>query len=174
MTAISNRRSLIVEEAASVRHDGTMKKTLSLTLILIFTGAVNAYCGKQFDAAAWRGMQTYDLPALEKIQGSRIGQVVGVRFNYRGDRIQHLQPNWSEGSIWRHQPAEKKKFPFLRVMVEKKDLSAFKSITTDFNSPAELVVYGKVERDNHANFLFIRLFGRKVTLDAAGNATVDW
>lgn len=151
-----------------------MKKTLCLAVILSFAGAVSAFCGQQFDAAAWRGVQTYDLPALQKIEGSRIGQVVGVRINYRGDRIRHLKPTWSEGSIWRYRPADKNKFPFLRVMVEKKDLPSFQSITTDFQSPAEIVVYGKVERDNHANFLFIRLFGRKVTLDPAGNATVDW
>lgn len=151
-----------------------MKKTLCLAVILSFAGAMSAFCGQQIDAAVWRGVQTYDLPALQKVEGSRIGQIVGVRINYRGDRIRHLKPTWSEGSIWRYRPADKNKFPFLRVMVEKKDLPSFQSITTDFQSPAEIVVYGKVERDNHANFLFIRLFGRKVTLDAAGNATVDW
>jgi hypothetical protein len=59
-------------------------------------------------------------------------------------------------------------------MIEKKDLAAFKSLPTDFKSSAEIVVYGQVQRDNQANFLFIRLLGRNVTLDSSGNATVDW
>jgi hypothetical protein len=151
-----------------------MKKTLSLALTLSFAGAVSAFCGQQFDAAAWRGVQIYDLPALQKIESSLVGKVVGVRINYRGDRISHPKPSWYEGSIWRHRPGEKDKFPFLRVMVEKKDLPSFKSLPTDFKSPAEIVVYGQVGRDTQVNFLFIRLLGRKATLDASGNATVDW
>ena len=59
-------------------------------------------------------------------------------------------------------------------MVAKKDLPAFKSIPTEFQSPDEFVVYGMVERDTSANFLFIRLLGRKAAVDPAGNATIDW
>jgi hypothetical protein len=151
-----------------------MKKTLGLAVLLACAGAISGLGGEQFDAAAWRGVQTYDLPALQKIQSSLVGKVVGVRINYRGDRINHPKPNWYQGSIWRHRPGEKNKFPFLRVMVAKKDLPAFKSITTDFKSPAEVVVYGEVGRETEANYLFVRLLGRKVTLDPSGNATVDW
>lgn len=60
------------------------------------------------------------------------------------------------------------------VMIEKKDLPSFKSLPTDFKSPTEIVVYGQVQRDTEANFLFLRLLGRNVTLDPFGNATVDW
>jgi len=151
-----------------------MKKTLGLAVILIFGGAISAFCGQQMNAAAWRGVQTYDLPALQKIQSSLVGKVVGVRINYRSDRINHPKPNWYQGSIWRHRPGEKNKFSFLRVMVAKKDLPSFKSITTDFNSPAEVVVYGEVGRETEANYLFVRLLGRKVTLDPSGNAMVAW
>ena len=151
-----------------------MKKTLCLAVILACAGASGAFCGQQFEAASWRGVQTYDLPALQKIESSLVGKVVGVRINYRGDRISHPKPSWYEGSIWRYRPGEKDKFPFLRVMVAKKDLPSFKSITTDFKSPAEIVVYGEVGRDTQANFLFVRLLGCKVTLDASGSATVDW
>jgi len=151
-----------------------MKKTLCLAVILGFAGAMSAFCGQQFDAAAWRSVQTYDVAALKKIESSLVGKVVGVRLNYRADRISRQKPNWSEGSVWQYRPGEKDKFAFLRVMVAKKDLSAFKSIPTDFKSAAEMVVYGEVGRENDANFLFVRLLGRKVTLDASGNATVDW
>ncbi|HMG05480.1 MAG TPA: hypothetical protein VK581_08465 [Chthoniobacterales bacterium] len=149
-----------------------MKKTL--VLIASVAAAGTAFCGQHFDAAQWRGVQTYDIPALQKIESSQVGNVVGVRINYRGDRISHQRWNWYEGSIWRYRPGDKEKFPFLRVMIEKKDLAAFKSLPTDFKSSAEIVVYGQVQRDNQANFLFIRLLGRNVTLDASGNATVDW
>jgi hypothetical protein len=165
---------LIVEDADSTRQDAFMKKTSCLAAILIFFGAASAFCAQPFDAAQWRGVQTYDLPALQKIESSLVGQVVGVRINYRGDRISHPKPNWYEGSIWRYRPAEKEKFPFLRVMIAKKDLPAFKTLPTDFKSPNEIVVYGEVGRDAQANFLFVRLLGRKVTLDPTRNASVDW
>jgi hypothetical protein len=149
-----------------------MKRILVLIISLIAAG--NAYCGQHFDAAHWRNVQTYDIPALQKIQSSQVGKVVGVRINYRSNRISHRKPNWYESSIWQYRPAEKEKFPFLRVMIEKKDLASFKSLPTDFKSPAEIVVYGQVERDTEANFLFVRLLGRNMTLDSSGNATVDW
>ena len=145
-----------------------------LTVILSFTAALNAFPGQRFDAAAWRGVQTYDIPALQKIEGTMIGQVVGVQINYRSDRINHRKPNWYESSIWHSTPAEKSKFAFLRVYVAKKDLPAFKSIPSDFRSVQEIVVYGQISRDSEANFVYIRLLGRTVTLDPAGNATVDW
>ena len=151
-----------------------MKKTLYLGVILSFAGALSVFCGQQFDAAAWRGVQTYDVPALQKIESSLVGKVVGVRINYRADRIRHLKPNWYESSIWRYRPGEKDKFTFLRVMVAKKDLPSFKSLPTDFKSPTEIVVYGQVGRDTEANFLFVRLLGRTVILDPSGKATVDW
>ena len=129
---------------------------------------------QQVSAAAWRGVQTYDLRALQKIESSQVGKIVGVRVNYRHERIRHPAPSWYEGSIWSYRPAEKEKFAFLRVMVAKKELAAFKSMPTDFQSPTEIVVYGQVQRDTQASYLFIRLLGRKATVDAAGNATIDW
>jgi hypothetical protein len=152
----------------------SMKKTLCFVVILSIAGTISAFCGQQFDAAAWRGVQIYDVPALQKIESSMVGKVVGVRINYRGDRISHPKPNWYESSIWRYRPGEKDKFAFLRVMVAKKDLPSFRSIPTDFKSPADFVVYGQVGRETDATFLFVRLLGRKVTLDASGSATVDW
>lgn len=59
-------------------------------------------------------------------------------------------------------------------MVAKKDIAAFKSITSDFQSPAEVTVYGRVEKDPENNFVYLRLLGRRAEIDASGNATVDW
>jgi hypothetical protein len=151
-----------------------MKRILSLAVLLSVAGALNAFAGHPMNAAAWRGVQTYDLRALQKIESSQVGKIVGVRINYRHERIRHPRPSWYEGSIWSYRPGEKEKFSFLRVMVAKKDLAAFKSIPTDFQSPGEIVVYGQVQRDTEASFLFIRLLGRKATVDPAGNATIDW
>jgi hypothetical protein len=39
---------------------------------------------------------------------------------------------------------------------------------------ADLTVYGHIEKDPDNNQTQLRLIGRKVVLDAAGNATVDW
>lgn len=76
--------------------------------------------------------------------------------------------------IWQRTPAEKKAFAFLRVLVAEKDVPAFETITTDFRSPNDLLVYGRVLKDADAHYLFIRLLGRKATLDSAGNAILDW
>lgn len=151
-----------------------MKNTLCLALFLGLVGAMSAFAGHPLNPAAWAGVQTYDLRALQKIESSQVGKIVGVRINYRNASIRHPKPSWHEGSIWSYRPGEKEKFAFLRVMVPKKDLPAFKSIPTDFQSPGEIVVYGQVQRDTDANFLFIRLLGRKATVDPAGNATIDW
>lgn len=151
-----------------------MKKILTLAVFLGLADAMSAFAEQQVNAAAWRGVQTYELRALQKVESSQVGKIVGVRINYRHERIRHPRPSWYEGSIWSYRPAEKEKFSFLRVMVAKKDLPAFKSIPTDFNSPGEIVVYGQVQRDTEAGFLFIRLLGRKATVDPAGNATIDW
>jgi len=145
-----------------------------LTTIATLLCLTSALAGQRFDSAAWRSVQTYDIPSLQKIEGTMIGQVVGVRINYRSDRISHRKPNWYESSIWHSAPAEKTKFAYLRVYVAKKDLPSFKSIPSDFRSAQEIIVYGQIQRDPDANFLFIRLLGRNVTLDPAGNATVDW
>jgi hypothetical protein len=162
-SAVENRRSLMRN-----------MKTILIMMITAVACLTSTFAGQRFDAAAWRGVQTYDIPTLQKIEGTLIGQVVGVRINYRSDRISHRKPNWYESSIWHSAPAEKTKFAFLRVYVAKKDLPSFKSLPSDFRSAQEIVVYGQISRDPDANFLFIRLLGRNVTLDPAGNATVDW
>ena len=148
-------------------------KTILITIIAL-TCLTSGLAGQRFDSATWRGVQTYDIPALQKIEGTMIGQVVGVRINYRSDRINHRKPNWYESSIWHSAPTEKSKFAFLRVYVAKKDLPSYKALPSDFRSAQEIVVYGQIQRDTDADFLFIRLLGRNVTLDPAGNATVDW
>src|SRR3981081_2487354 len=95
-----------------------------LIVALSFLGAVSAFPGQRFDAAAWRGVQTYDIPALQKIEGTMIGQVVGVRINYRIARCTHRNPICYEASFCHSAPAEKSKFAYLRVYVAKKDLPA--------------------------------------------------
>jgi hypothetical protein len=88
--------------------------------------------------------------------------------------LRHLQPNWYEASIWQHDPKAKGGYSAQRVMVAKKDVPAFQTIASDFKSMSELTVYGRVEKDPDNNQTHLRLLGRKVETDAAGNATVDW
>ena len=145
-------------------------------VVLTVVGAINAFCaGVRYDANTWRGVQTYDVRTLTKDLASHARQLVAVKFNFRGKDIRHLKPNWYQGSIWKADPDEKGKFTDVRVMVAKADLAAFKSFPAQGASSApDLVLYGRVERDPEANFLFIRLVGRNATVDAAGNATVSW
>ena len=148
-----------------------MKRLLLLVIIL---GAGSAMAGQRFDAAAWRNVQTYDVPTLLQQESSLIGRIVGVRFHYRSPKLRHLQPNWYEAALWQHDPKAKKGYSALRAMIAKKDVPAFKEIPSDFNSMTEATVYARIEKDPDSNEAYLRVLGRKVTLDSAGNATVDW
>ena len=145
-----------------------------LTTIAILICLSSAIASQRFDAAAWRNVQTYDVPALLKQEGSLIGKIVAVKFHYRSEKLRHLQPSWYEASIWQHDPKAKSGFSAQRVVVAKADVPAFESITSDFKSMTDVTVYGRIEKDPDNNQTQLRLIGRKVVLDAAGNATVDW
>jgi len=84
-----------------------------------------------------------------------------------------MKPNWYESSIWQPIPGESGKLAHVSVMVAKKDLGAFKSIPENA-SGAEITLYGGVEYDVASKFRFLRLVGRNVTTDSAGNDTVTW
>lgn len=148
-------------------------KTILITLNALLT-LTTAFAGQRFDAATWKNVQTYDVPTLLKQEASLVGRIVAVRFHYRSDKLRHLQPNWYEASIWRHDPNAKNGYSALRVMVAKKDVPDFKTIPSDFNSMTDMTVYVRVEKDPDNNQAYLRLLGRKVTTDAAGNTTVDW
>ena len=149
-----------------------MKKILiTITALTLATGAL---AGQRFDAAAWRNVQTYDVATLLKQEASLIGRIVAVRFHYRSAKLRHLASNWYEASIWQHDPKAKGGYSAQRVVVAKADVPAFESITSDFKSMADVTVYGRIEKDPDNNQTQLRLIGRKVTRDAAGNATVDW
>jgi hypothetical protein len=150
-----------------------MKKVFLFAVILPLTGLAGASPDIRYDAKAWRTVQTCDVQTLSGSMADHVRQLVAVKFNFRGKKIRHLKPSWYECSIWQPVPDKKGKFSDVRVMVAKKDLNAFKSIPVDPTS-GEAVLYGRVERDADANFLFVRLIGRNVTIDAAGNATVTW
>jgi hypothetical protein len=149
-----------------------MKKIL--ITITALTLATSALAGQRFEAATWRNVQTYDVTTLMKQEASLIGKIVAVRFHYRSAKLRHLASTWYEASIWQHDPKAKGGYSAQRVMVAKADVPAFESITSDFKSMADVTVYGRVEKDPDNNQTHLRLIGRKVTVDAAGNATVDW
>jgi hypothetical protein len=148
-------------------------KTILITISALIM-ASGALAGQRFDVAVWRNVQTYDVPTLLKQEASLIGRIVAVRFHYRSAKLRHLQPSWYQASIWQHDPNARSGFSALRVMVAKKDLPAFKIITSDSNSVTDITVYGRIEKDPENNLAYVRLLGRKVELDAAGNATVGW
>ena len=148
-------------------------KTILVTITALSLTA-SAWAGQRFDAAVWRNVQTYDVPTLLKQEASLIGRVVAVRFHYRSAKLRHLAPSWYEASIWQHDPNAKNGFSALRVMVAKNDVPAFQTITSDFNSVTDVTVIGRIEKDPENNLAHVRLLGRTVERDAAGNATVDW
>ena len=143
-------------------------------IIVALLGAMSASYAETFDANAWRSMQTYDVVALTKIVDLQIGKIVGVRCEFRSESLRHIKPNWYEAALWQHNSEERTGFSYVRVFVAKKDLPAFESIPNDFKSSASVIVYGQVQKDADANYVFVRLVGRKVTFDSARNATVSW
>src|SRR6266403_4058022 len=118
-----------------------------LTTIATLICLSSAVAGQRFNAATWRNVQTYDVPTLLNQEAALIGKIVSVRFHYRSEKLRHLEPNWYEASIWQHDPKAKSGFSALRVMIARKDVEAFKNITSDFNSMTDLTVYGRIEKD---------------------------
>jgi hypothetical protein len=148
-------------------------KTILITIFTLIC-LTSAWAGQRIDAAAWKNVQTYDVATLLNQEASLIGRIVAVRFHYRSEKLRHLQPNWYEASIWQHDPKAKGGYSAQRVMVAKKDVPAFQTIPADFKSMSNLTVYGRVEKDPDNNQTHLRLLGRKVETDPAGNATIDW
>ena len=151
-----------------------MKKFAVFTLLLICLSELSTFAGTRFDAKAWNKVQTYDVRTLAPKMGDHANELVTVKFTFRGKDIHHLKPNWYESSIWQPDPNGQKGFSDVRVMVAKKDLEAFKSITTDAGSTEEMTVYRRVLHDFDANFFFVQLLGRNLVTDRSGNATITW
>jgi hypothetical protein len=151
-----------------------MKKIFFASLALTALSALAASNGVRLDAKTWKTLQTSDVRVLSKSFDSHLGQLVAVKFNFRGKDIHHLKPNWYEGSLWQPDPQGHKGFSDVRVMIAKQDLAAFKSIPTDSTSSAEITVYGRVLRDPDNKFVFVRLLGHNAVVDDAGNANLSW
>jgi len=130
--------------------------------------------GNRFAAGAWRRVKTYDMQALQRVDPLPLRQVVGVRFNYRHERISHWKPNWYQSSIWRYRREAQDEFDYIQVLVAKADLEAFKAIPSQVQAGREFVVYGQVLKDFDANFVFLRLIGTKVKRERGGRVTVTW
>jgi hypothetical protein len=151
-----------------------MKKILGLSVGFACFIAQPALCDQEIDSKSWQNMGKFDPTVLSKTLGDHAGQLIAVKFNFRGKDIRHIKPNWYAGSVWQRDPAEKNGFSNVRVLFAKKDLATFQSITTDATSPARLTLYGRVERDADSHFFFVRVLGRRATIDSSGNASVTW
>jgi hypothetical protein len=149
-----------------------MKNVLRLILMAGLLSGTTAFSSEGTRVKNWKNVQTYDVAKLGNDLAAQRGKVVGARCNFRGKNIRHVKPNWYESSIWQ-KSVDGNGFVDIRVMVAKKDLPAFKSITTQPGG-TNMVLYGRVERDVEANFLFVRLFGRTATADSSGNAIITW
>ena len=151
-----------------------MKKSLALVMALACLVVQSAFCDQEIDAKSWQNVGKFNPTILGKTLGDHVGQLVAVQFNFRGKDIRHIKPNWYEASVWQPDAAEKKGFSNVRVLFAKKELATFESITTDATSRVRLTLYGRVERDADSHYYFVRLFGRRATVDSSGNANVAW
>ena len=132
----------------------------SLISIMMFAFVASAFSGLQPESTP-RNLPTFDVPAFLEQQGTLLNRTVAVRFHYRSEKIRHLLPNWYQAALWQRDPKAKSGFSFVRVIVAKKDLAAFKSIPSDFQSATELSAYGRVEREPEANYIYLRIMGGK-------------
>ena len=151
-----------------------MRRVLGLSVALICFSVNSAFSDLKVDGPTWRLVPKFDPPTLSKTLGDQVGRLIRVQFTFRGKDTYHMKPNWYAGSLWQRDATAREGFSNIRVVVAKKDLPAFSSITSNSRSSVPLTVYGRVERDADSNFYFVRILGRKATLDAAGNATVTW
>jgi hypothetical protein len=151
-----------------------MRKLVVLTAALNCAVAHLVFSDQKIDAPTWQAVEKFDPVALSKTLSDQIGKTIALEFNFRGKDIHHIKPNWYEGSLWQPDTNSRKGFSAVRIIVAKKDLEAFKAITSDATSSRRLTVYGRVEHDAGNNFYFVRLFGRKVAVDSTGNANVTW
>lgn len=151
-----------------------MKKILGLIFMFVAFLVQQGFCDQKIDAKDWRNIGKFDPTILSTTLGNHAGKIIAVQFNFRGKDIHHIKSNWYEGSIWQPDAKARKGFSNIRVLFAKNELPAFESITTASTSPKRLTVYGRVEYDADSSFPYLRLFGQKVTIDSAGNATVVW
>ena len=151
-----------------------MRRVLGLSVAITCLSVHAAFSDLKVDGPTWRLVPKFDPPTLSKTLGDQVGRLIRVQFTFRGKDTYHMKPNWYAGSLWQRDATAREGFSNIRVVVAKKDLPAFSSITSNSRSAVPLTVYGRVERDADSNFYFVRILGRKATLDAAGNATVTW
>lgn len=151
-----------------------MSKTVILSTAFVCVVARLVFCDQKVDAKSWQNIGKFEPSTLGKTLGDHVGQLVAVRFNFRGKNIRHIKPNWYECSVWQPDRAATKGFSNVRVLFAKKHLTAFTSITTDATSRTWLTLYGRVESDADSHFYFVRVLGQKATLDSAGNAVISW
>jgi hypothetical protein len=153
-----------------------MRKFLCLSLFAALSLFVIPCYGEGHvvEAKNWQKLHTYDVRTLAPEIKNHMHELVAIKGTFRGKDIHHLKPNWYEGSLWQPDPKARKHFADVRVLIAKADLSTFKSITTDSSAGQEMTFYGTVELDFDSHFLFVRLLGRNVSVDAKGNATITW
>jgi hypothetical protein len=144
-------------------------------LLFAFCFAWHATATERFTSSSWRRMKVYDMAALKTLDPLPMRRFVGVRFDYRHERIRHWKPNWYQGSIWCYRREAQDQFDYIQVIVSKADLEAFKALPSDIRSRADFVVYGQVLKDVDANFTFLRLVGTKVKRERGGGVvSVSW
>ena len=149
-----------------------MKKVI---LLLVFLGASEVFAAESIDAITWHGVQIYDVASLKKVEELQIGKIVGIRCQFRSKRVRHLKPSWWEASLWQQNPQDKRNpFTYIRVLVSRNDLPAFEALPNDLGSGKPMTLYGQVQKDADAGYVFVRLIGTKVKTNPDRSAIVSW
>src|SRR5437660_12909740 len=100
---------------------------LAASLLLAAALTASTTLADQFDSKTWRRVKIYDMPELGKLDPPPLGHIVGLKFNYRHERIDQPHISWYLGSVWRVVRGEQKfDVMHVSVMVRERDLAAFK------------------------------------------------
>jgi hypothetical protein len=136
-------------------------KPILISIMLLAVAASGFAQQRPSPESTPKNLPTFDVPVFLAQQGTLLHRTVAIRFHYRSEKIRHLLPNWYQAALWQRDPKAKSGFSFVRVMIAKKDLAAFKTIPSDFQSATELTAYGRVEREPEANYIYLRILGGK-------------
>jgi len=151
-------------------------RSLVISLVLLLTAFVSDAADlAQLDRATWRQVKVYQLRELESLDPPPVGKVVGVKFDYRHERIRQLKPNWYQGSLWQVDWGQgQARFRHVTVLVAADALSAFQALPAEVRSRKPSIAYGQVLLDADAGFPFLRLLGTKVRQEKAGSVRLSW
>jgi len=118
-------------------------------------------------------LKTYDIPVLEAKSADLEGQIVRVRFNYRGAQITEDKDGFKRGElrIWRTDSRAGRagyQSGYIRVRVPTEAIEWFRKLTTNDATHQTFTVIARVDKAD-SDRASIELLGREIKTDTKGS-----